>query len=246
MAGVSGSRKAPIALQMERRGYSKQRVRQVAAEARKSQSGPAAACRLGGRLSWEAAGYPPALHQSFREPSMTRPTLAALSLCLLAACGGASPKELSDEADKALRGGDPAKAQKLAEEGQEAMKGGTPQRDLAWQLERVRLEALASQGKLTEVRAGLTTASIAYADQVKADFYAKLGREMADAGKTVESLELVEDGKKKFPDMTSAFDGLIAQLKQKAESGADDALMARMRQLGYLGGNTAPPPPAKP
>src|SRR5262245_7261220 len=148
---------------MERREYSMRRVRQGAAEARKSQSGPAGASRPSGRLSWEAAGYPPALRQPYREPSMTRSTLAALTLCLLAACGGATPKELSDEADKALRGGDPAKAQKLAEEGQEAMKGGTPQRDVAWQLERVRLEALASQGKLTEVRAGLTTAGIAYA-----------------------------------------------------------------------------------
>jgi hypothetical protein len=177
---------------------------------------------------------------------MIRPTLAALTLCLLAACGGATPKELANDADKALRGGDPAKAQKLAEEGQEAMKGGQADRPTAWQLERVRLEALAVQGKLTELRAGLTTASIAYPDVVKADFYAELARDMADAGKTVESLELVEDGKKKFPDMASAFDGLIAKLKEKAESGADDALMARMRQLGYLGGNTAPPPPAKP
>ncbi|HEX5010291.1 MAG TPA: hypothetical protein VFY71_07810 [Planctomycetota bacterium] len=176
---------------------------------------------------------------------MTRPTLATLALCLLAACGGATPKELSDEADKALRGGDPAKAQKLAEEGQEAMKGSAADRGTAWQLERVRLEALATQGKATEVLAGLTQASLGYADQVKADFYAKLGREMADAGKPVDSLELVEAGKMKFPDRASDFDGLIAQLKQKAESGGDDALMARLRQLGYIGSN-APPPPAKP
>ena len=174
---------------------------------------------------------------------MTRQTLAALALCLLAACGGASPKELAKQADDALRARDAAKAQKLAEEGLEAMKGAEADRATAWQLERVRLEALASQGKKAEVEQGLTTASITYADQVKADFYAKLGRELADAGKTVESLELVEAGKKKFPDMAPAFDGLIAELKTKAEAG-DDALMDRLRQLGYVGSNA--PAPAKP
>jgi hypothetical protein len=163
---------------------------------------------------------------------MSRQTLAALALCLLAACGGPTPKELAKQADDALNGGDPAKAQKLAEQGAEAMKGAEPDRATAWALERVRLEALASQGELTKVREGLTTDSIAFADQMKADFYAKLAREMADAGKSVESLELVELGKKKFPDKAAAFDGLIAELKTKASS--DDALTAKLKQLGYL------------
>jgi len=163
---------------------------------------------------------------------MTRQTLAALALCLLAACGGATPKELSKQADDALRGGDPAKAEKLADQGLQAMKGADTDRATAWTLERVRLEALASQGEKTKLLEGLSTASVAYPDQVKADFYAKLGRELADAGKPVESLELVEVGKKKFPDMAAAFDGLIKELKNKAAG--DDALTAKLKQLGYL------------
>jgi hypothetical protein len=174
---------------------------------------------------------------------MNRQTVAALALCLLAACGGATPKELSDQADKALRDGKPAEAQQLAEQGQEAMKGAEADRATAWQLERVRLEALASQGHLAEVLAGLTTDGVAYPEQLKADFYAKLGREMADGGKPEESLELVEAGKKKFPDKTSAFNGLIDELKAKATAG-DDALMAKLRQLGYLGGSSTTPAPA--
>jgi len=163
---------------------------------------------------------------------MRRQTLAALALCLLAACGGPKPQELSEKADKALRDGKPAEAQTLAEQGQEAMKGLPADRGLSWQLERVRLEALASQGKNAELLAGLTTDSVAYADQVKPEFYAKLGRELADAGKAVEALELVEVGKKKFPDKAQAFDDLIAQLKNKAQG--DDALTAKLKQLGYL------------
>ena len=163
---------------------------------------------------------------------MRRQTLAALALCLLTACGGATPKELAKQADDALIAGDAAKAQKLAEQGQEAMKGAEPSRETDWALERVRLEAHAKQGHLAEVEAGLTKASLAYPDQVKADFYAKLAREMADAGKSLESLELVEMGKKKFPDKAAAFDGLIAELKNKASS--DDALTAKLKQLGYL------------
>jgi hypothetical protein len=163
---------------------------------------------------------------------MSRQTLAAVALCLLAACGGATPKELAKQADDALTAGKPAEAQKLAEQGQEAMKGAEPDRTTAWNLERVRLEALARQGRHAEVLTGLTTASVAYPDGVKADFYAKLARELADAGKPVESLELVEVGKKKFPDKATAFDGLIKELKSKASG--DDALTAKLKQLGYL------------
>src|SRR5258705_7009678 len=52
------------------------------------------------RLPRRGAGYPPALRYRpppFREPAMTRQTLAALALCLLAACGGATPKELAEQ-----------------------------------------------------------------------------------------------------------------------------------------------------
>jgi outer membrane biogenesis lipoprotein LolB len=45
---------------------------------------------------------------------MSRQTLAAVALCLLAACGGATPKELAKQADDALTAGKPAEAQKLA------------------------------------------------------------------------------------------------------------------------------------
>ena len=161
---------------------------------------------------------------------MTRRALAALALALLGACGGASPQKSAEEAQVALSKGNYAEAQQLAERGLKA-EGAT--KSDSWTLERLRLEAIAAQGKSADVTAGLAKLTASYPDKVNAELYAKLGLGLADAGKGVESLELVEAGKKKFPDKATAFDGLVENLKARAAAG-DDALTAQLRQLGYL------------
>ena len=178
---------------------------------------------------------------------MTR-CLAVLALALLVGCGGKDPTATANEADEALRKGDAPTAQKLAEEGL-ALPGVSADNGTAWRLERVRLEAMATKGEaaavLTEVeRLGKTYAA---PNQVNAAFYAKVARELVDARKLVESLDLIEAGKQKFPKEVDKFDGLIAELQERAKSG-DDALTSKLAQLGYVGGSKKKPAaePAKP
>ncbi len=184
------------------------------------------------------AGYPPGPTPRTRNPAMTRRlaaltlfVLGTLSLALLANCGGPTPKELQEQSQAALNGGDYPKAIDLATQGL-AAPGVAGDKALTWQFERVRLEALAAQGKAPEVLAHVARLSGAYADQLRADSYARLGQVANDAGQSLAALDIVEAGKQKFPDRSQDFDGLVADLKAKAVT--DDALMAQLKSLGYL------------
>jgi len=152
---------------------------------------------------------------------------------VLASCG-TDPKECADMASAALAKGDTAEALKCAEAG---LKEPSVAGDSAtsWRLERVRLEALAMKGDSAVVLSDIQRLGKTYPAQVTADVYAKLSRELMDAGKGVESLQLVEAGKKLFPDHATAFDEHIAALKKKAEAG-DNALLQQLQNLGYVGG----------
>jgi hypothetical protein len=158
--------------------------------------------------------------------------LAALLLAVLVACGGASTADLRTQSQDALSKGEHARAIELADKGL-ATEGVASSKADAWHFERVRLEALAGQGDAAAVLSNLTRLTPTYGDQLKADFYAKLGRAVTDAGKPVEALDIVEAGKQKFPEMVVAFDGLVTDLKAKAAAG-DDALTAKLKALGYL------------
>jgi len=163
---------------------------------------------------------------------MTR-LLAALTLALLAACGGPTAQELKDQSQDALKKGDYAQAIKLSTEGL-ALPGVSQNKADAWHFERVRLESLAGQGKAQDVLNSLAQLSATYGEQLKADFYAKLGKAVYDAGQTAAAIDLVEAGKQKFPDRTKDFDGLVADIIAKAAATNDDAAMAKLKALGYL------------
>jgi hypothetical protein len=164
---------------------------------------------------------------------MRRLALVA-ALSLLAACSEPTPLELSQKADASLRAGNYDQARKEAEDGLKATEGQDIPRNVLWTLERVRIEALASGGHLAEVLTSLTRLDAPYEDLLTADFYAKLGTELAQAGDSLEALELVELGKQKFPEMAAAFDGLVEDIKKKAEASDDPELTAKLKQLGYL------------
>ena len=172
---------------------------------------------------------------------MTR-RLAILALALLAGCGGKDPVATAGQADEALRKGDAVSAQKLAEEGL-ALPNVAADNGTAWRLERVRLEALAVQGQASTVLTEIERVGKTYAapNQVNAAFYAKVARELVDAQKLIESLDLIEAGKKKFPKEVDKYDSLIEELKARAESGGDNALTNKLAQLGYVGGGKKKP-----
>ena len=160
-----------------------------------------------------------------------RRSLAVLVLSVLAACGGKSPSECCDAADAALKKGSFAEAQSRAEEG---LALGGADAATAWKLERIKLEALAGNGDLAGLLAGLTAAATNYPGKADDQLYAKLGTALADAGKLVEAIELVEAGKQAFPEKAKSFDGLVASIKKAAEKGGDNAAVERLRQLGYM------------
>jgi hypothetical protein len=148
-----------------------------------------------------------------------------------AGCAPRSPAEQADVAQAALSQGDFATARAAA---QAALSSRAVAGDkaLTWKLERIGLEAAAGEGKGADVLAGVDRLAADFPTQMTAELYAKLGNRLADGGDALGALDLVDAGKRRFPEQATAFDGLIESLKDKAEG--DSAVMDKLRSLGYL------------
>lgn len=164
---------------------------------------------------------------------MARRPLAALVPALLLAaglltgCGSADPAAQADAAQNALGSGDAAGARAQAEEG---LKAGVADKNLAWRLERIRVEAIAKQGDSAEVLATVARLQPAHPQQCDAVFYAKLGAILVDAGQPVGAVELADAGIKQFPDRKTDFEALISSI----QAGGDAEALAKLKTLGYL------------
>ena len=146
---------------------------------------------------------------------------------LLAGCGSADPVAQADAAQSALGTGDAAGARAQAEEG---LKANPADKNLAWRLERIRVEAIAKQGDSREVLTTVTRLQPAYPQQCDAAFYAKLGAILVDAGQPVGAVELADAGIKQFPDRKPDFEGLINSI----QAGGDAEAVAKLKAMGYL------------
>ena len=153
-----------------------------------------------------------------------------LAAGLLAGCGSSDPASQADAAQSALSSGDAAKARAEAEAG---LKTPPADKNLAWRLERIRVEAIAKQGASPEVVATMERLAQAYPTQCDAPFYSKVANTLAESGEGVGALEVAHAGQTRFPDRKTDFDGLIEQLKQTAASG-DAELTAKLKAMGYL------------
>jgi hypothetical protein len=153
-----------------------------------------------------------------------------LAAGLLAGCGSSDPAAQADAAQTALSTGDAAAARAKAEAG---LKAAGADKNLAWRLERIRVEAIAKQGDSAEVVATMTRLGQAYPLQCDAPFYSKVANALAESGEGVGALEVANAGLQRFPDRKSDFEGLIEQLKQTAAAG-DAELTAKLKSLGYL------------
>ena len=156
------------------------------------------------------------------------PAFAAVCLLVPAACGGSDPTKQADDAQSALSEGDYAEARSQAEAGLKA--AGTADKNLAWRLERIRVEALAMQGDGQEVLTTVARLSGDYPQQCNATYYGKLGTLLVAAGQPGRAVDVVHAGIEKFPDRKADFDGLIKSIE---ESGDAEAL-ATLKTLGYL------------
>jgi hypothetical protein len=163
--------------------------------------------------------------------SVLIPVFMAVCLLFSAACGGSDPATQADEAQAALSTGDYSDARDQAEAGLKA--AGSTDKNLAWKLERIRVEALARQGETAEVSSSLERLAQSFPTQCDASFYSKVGGYLAQAGEGEGALEVAHAGQQRFPDRKADFDALIEELKQTAASG-DAELTAKLKSLGYL------------
>ena len=150
---------------------------------------------------------------------------------LVAACGGGGPTTYENDARAALNGGDMPKAIRVAEDGL-AQDGVKKDPAAAWRLEQIRLDALATSGKGTDVKKELDRLAAAYPKQVSASLY----RSLADKAKTVNdvpgAIEILTAGDQRFPAEHASFVDAIGALKDGAAM--DPATVKRLKALGYL------------
>lgn len=131
------------------------------------------------------------------------------------------------EAQKTLEAGDAAKAMQMADE---ALKQAGSDKAVAYRLEQVRLDALAKQGKGSEVAKELERLAGSYPEQVKAALYRALADKTKAAGDTPGAIDILAAGDKRFPTDPS-FKQAIDEIKN---AGASPEEVEKLKALGYL------------
>ncbi|MSP56180.1 MAG: hypothetical protein EXR69_11350 [Myxococcales bacterium] len=159
---------------------------------------------------------------------LTLPAIPVLaSLFLGAAACGKSAVDYEKEAQTALDAGDGAKALLSAEEG---LKSAGSDKAVAWRLEKVRVEALAKEGKGAGLPTELERLKASYPGQATAQFYKAVADKLATAGDKDGELAVLDAGARGFPEDKTFLDA-IEGLKGAANSPED---VERLKALGYL------------
>ena len=156
-------------------------------------------------------------------------TLAAT----LAACGTRSLDDDITSLRSQLKGGDyeavlaaaPVVLKRCKVEGTE------PQ---AWSVEKIQLEATARSGQGEQTDALLKGLDVEYPGKVTAILYAQMGGFVAEAGDLTGAITVLDEGRKRFPDMGDKFDPYIENIKAMATTSGDPEAIERLKSLGYL------------
>lgn len=162
---------------------------------------------------------------------MRRSLLGAFlaAAALLVACS-ASLADQERDARAALDGRDWARARSLAEE---ALRSPGAEHDpaLAWRLEQIRLEALASDRQGADVVSSLARLAASHPQQVTPALYRALADKLGTAGDAGSAIDVLVAGDQRFPAEHEAFAEAIQSLRQR---GLDPAETERLKALGYL------------
>ena len=142
-----------------------------------------------------------------------------------------SASDLQTQATAALSSMQYDKALELSEQAL-ALGGAQADAVLAWQLQQVRLEAMARKGQGSQVKTTLDQLSGRYPAQVGSTHYLTMGTLVQQAGDTTGAIDLFAEGDKRFPDESAAFKTAIDAIKNKADS--DSAEIEKLKALGYL------------
>ena len=145
---------------------------------------------------------------------------------LLALACGASPEDHLESARKNLQSGqyDPA-----INDAAQGLQASPDDPKTAWGLELVVLEANARLGKAAETKQKLEELAAAHPDRVTPSMYSGSAQQLKDAGKTAESIEILDAGHKRFPD-----DETISKGIREAMEAGDPAALQQLKSLGYI------------
>ena len=144
----------------------------------------------------------------------------------VAACGAESARDSLSSAQQALAASRYADA--LA--GAEAGLGRSPDDVTAWNLELVKLEALARDGRGDATVAQLEALAAAKPERMPATQYAATADQLRSAGQGADAIRALDLGLQRFPDDAA----LLGQIEAAKAAPAGSEELERLRSLGYV------------
>ena len=152
----------------------------------------------------------------------------AFTTMLISGCGDTA-QDLQESARSALESGDHATAASTATD---ALKLASGDRALTWQLEQLRLEALARGGQGEQAAANLERLANDFSAQVKVPLYLATASYLKDAGDTSHAIDILTAGDARFPAAHDQFTAAIQEMNKTQE--LDPAEIEKLKSLGYL------------
>ncbi len=164
--------------------------------------------------------------------------LAALILTLLTVgCGSASMEDLKADATAAIQSGDYQAALDAAVKGLEAAKAAGADKVATWNLEDLRLKALAGLGDAEEALYQLERLAKDFPAQIDCDRYIQVAHSIKESDapeKWDAAIDVAERAKELFVANTDKLDAMMKELSAEALANASPDVIARLKSLGYL------------
>jgi len=160
--------------------------------------------------------------------------MTAVVVLLGSACGGGAsdPSALVASAEEAMTSGEYAEALDKLERAIEALRaeGGSDDLLARARLHRVRCRIHTDQG--TAAAEEFRALASELGERVTWKDYKRVGESLSDAEFDEAAVEILDSGKKKFPDRGEDFDAVIAGIMTKDDlsSGASE----KLKELGYI------------
>ncbi len=159
---------------------------------------------------------------------LTRLAVLALAGALAVGCGEKA-SDAKEAAQVALDGGDYATA---LVEADKAIGLAGDDKPTIWQSQQIKLQALAKKGDGSAAFGLIEQLAGEYAAQVKSPLYMSVANELKAAGQTGSAIDVLDAGKKRFPDEAASFVSAIDELQSTEE--LDPAEIEKLKALGYL------------
>ncbi len=145
-------------------------------------------------------------------------------LLLALACG----KSASDHLEAARKANDQGAFEPAIQEAEHGLQAD-PDDKTEWGLQLALLESYARSGKAAETKQKLEELAAEHPDRIKPSDYSGSAQQLKNAGKTGESIEILDIGHKRFPE-----DATISRMIREAAEAGDPAALERLKSLGYI------------